>query len=90
LRQYLETLILPVLIVSIFENLYARVILKKSTLDAYYFMALEQEAHQNDEDVDYLKNRKWFSYYKFILRKNKVKITYVNKTRTVYKNNRYT
>lgn len=89
LRQYVETLFIGMLFIGIVQNLYARFILRKNSLDAYYYTSHEQEAHQNDEDPDYLKNRKWFSYYKYLLPKNKVKITYINGKRTVYKDINY-
>ncbi len=71
IRQCIETLIFIMLIIGLIEYLYALLILKKSRTQAYYFISYEQEAHQNDENHNYLKTRKWFSYYRYILPKNK-------------------
>ena len=78
IRQYIETLIVGILIIGFIQYLYARIILKKSRTQAYYFMSHEQEAHQNDENPDYLKLRKWFSYYKYLNPKNKIRMDLVN------------
>ncbi|MDQ3075599.1 MAG: hypothetical protein M3Q34_00520 [bacterium] len=83
LRQYEETLIIGLLIISIWEYYYARLWLRKSKLDAYYYMAIEQEAHQNDQDINYLNNRKIFSYYKYIFTKNKKQIRQIAGKRIV-------
>ncbi len=71
LRQYMETLFFGMLIIGLFEYLYALVFLKKNRLELYYFMSHEQEAHQNDQNLDYLKTRPWFSYFKYMDPKNK-------------------
>jgi hypothetical protein len=84
LRQYIETLFVGVLIIGLLQYVYARYILKKSKIDSYYFMSHEQEAHQNDEDENYLKNRKPFSFYKYLLPKNKKIMKLVNGKRVIY------
>lgn len=86
LRQYLDTLIVGLVIIGGLQYFYARVIRKMSKLDSYYFMSHEQEAHQNDEDPTYLSCRPFLAYYKYILPKNKKRITLVNGKRTIYKN----
>lgn len=85
LRQYLETLFIGMFLIGILQNIYARFFLGKNSLDAYYYTSHEQEAHQNDEDVDYLKHRKWFSYYKYLLPRNRVMITQRDGKRIVNK-----
>jgi hypothetical protein len=84
LRQYIETAIVGLLIIGFLQYLYARLILRKSKLDAYYFMSHEQEAHQNDTDPDYLKNRHWFSYYKYLLPRHKKRIALVDGKRVIF------
>lgn len=83
LRQYVETLFIRILVIGYLQYLYARCILKKSKLQAYCYMSHEQEAHQNDRDQEYLKNRKWFTYYKYLNPKNKRKIDFVNEERII-------
>lgn len=77
IRQYVETLFVGFILIIIFEFLYAKIVLRKNTMQAYYFLAFEQEAHQNDQDKNYLQNRKWFSSFKYMLVKNKRKITQI-------------
>jgi len=84
IRQYLETLIIGMLIIGLIEYLYALLILRKSRLQAYYFMSYEQEAHQNDSNLNYLKTRKLFSYYKYLLPKNKKEMDLVNGKRVIF------
>jgi hypothetical protein len=84
LRQFVETLVIVVAVVGFIEYLYAIIVLKKTRIQAYYFMAHEQEAHQNDENLQYLKTRKWFSYYKYILPKNKKRMDLINGKRVIF------
>lgn len=78
IRQYIETLFFGMLIIGLFEYLYAIIFLKKNRLEAYYFMSHEQEAHQNDQNLSYLKTRRWFSYFKYMKIKNKKNFTLVD------------
>ncbi len=84
--QYFETFIFLFWIIYLFEYLYGKFILKKKNMDLYYYISLEQEAHQNDRNINYLKQRKWFSSYKYLFDKNKKKITCdsESKIRTVH------
>lgn len=84
LRQYIETLIVGLVFIGLGQYLYARYILKKSKLQSYYFMSHEQEAHQNDQDPIYLETRKWFSFYKYLLPKNKKRMELVDGKRIIY------
>ena len=84
LRQYVETLIVGLFIIGGLQYFYARVLRKISALDSYYFMSHEQEAHQNDEDPTYLSRRAFLAYYKYLLPRNKKRITLVDGKRTVY------
>lgn len=84
LKQYLETLIVGLLIIGAFQYLYALIILRKSRIQAYYYMSHEQEAHQNDQNLSYLKQRKLFSYYKYLLQKNKKPMDLIEGNRVIY------
>lgn len=50
---------LEYLIIRIFGN-------KDSQSDRYHEVSLEEEAHNNDNNLEYLKNRKPFSWMKYI------------------------
>lgn len=78
LYQYMETLIVGLVIIALCEYIYARIFLKMNALDAYYFMSHEQEAHQNDTNMEYLKHRKIFSLFYYIHPKRKKKFTLIN------------
>jgi hypothetical protein len=84
LRQYVETLLVGILIIGLFQYLYAYFILGKSRLQSYYFMSHEQEAHQNDEDKDYLKKRKFLAFYKYLLPKYRKRMDLINGKRIIY------
>lgn len=84
IRQYIETLIIGVWIISAFQYLYARIFLRKSGLHSYYYMSMEQEAHQNDTNHDYLKKRKWFTYYKYLNPKYRKRMDLVEGKRVIY------
>jgi hypothetical protein len=83
IRQYIETLIVGLIVISLLQYFYALLILRKSRTQAYYYMSHEQEAHQNDENLDYLKTRRWFSYYKYLLPKNKKQMDLVEGKRVI-------
>ena len=72
LRQQLEMLILFAEILYIVEFLYGRYILKLSKKEAYYFISLEQEAHINAPNQNYLKNRKLFALIPYLFNKRKI------------------
>lgn len=84
IRQYIETLVFGLLIIGAFQYLYALLVLRKSRLQAYYYMSHEQEAHQNDRNHDYLKTRKWFSYYRYLNPKNRKSMDLINGKRIIY------
>ena len=85
IRQYVETLIVGILVIGLFQYFYALIVLRKSRLQAYYFMSHEQEAHQNDQNLDYLKTRPWFSFYRYLLPRNKMKMDLVEGKRVIFK-----
>ncbi len=71
-RQQIETLIFGCWILHICEDIYSRLFLKIKSPDYYLYRAIEQEAYRNQHDMDYLKNRKWFSLFKYITDKRKI------------------
>lgn len=71
-RQQLETLFIGAFLLGLFEGLYARYVLRLKAPDYYLYRAAEQEAYRNQHNIDYLKNRKWFSLFKYIKDKKKM------------------
>lgn len=62
-KQQLEMLVIFFYIWYIIEFLIRKFISKK---DAYMNLAFEREAYNNDDDLNYLENRKHFSWIKYI------------------------
>ena len=83
IKQYLETLIIGLIIIGLIQYFYALIILRKSRIQSYYYMSHEQEAHQNDTNLNYLKERKLFAYYKYLLSKNKKKFDLIDGKRVI-------
>jgi len=57
---------------AMLEYLYARIILKYSHTEAYFYECVEQEAYLNQYDQHYLENRRFFSIWKYIKQKTKL------------------
>ena len=74
-RQQIETLIIGSWILHIIEDLYSRLFLKLKYPNYYLYRAVEQEAYRNQHNTNYLKNRKWFSLFKYVT--NKRHLTFV-------------
>lgn len=70
-RQTFELLFIGAVILDIFERLYARIFLGMSAQEAYMYSALEQEAYLNQNNSEYLKHRKLFSVFKYVIHKKK-------------------
>jgi hypothetical protein len=83
LIQYRESLFVGILLFGFLQYIYARVVLRKTKIQAYYYMSHEQEAHQNDTNPQYFKQRKLFSYYKYFLSKNKKQISLIDGKRVI-------
>lgn len=73
-RQQLETLFIGVIVVSLFERLYARFILKKTKGERYLYAAAEQEAYLNMDNPNYLNQRRWGSLFHYIRHKRDFKL----------------
>lgn len=65
LRQQLELLILPFYFWYLIEYL-IRLIQYKNVTAAYLNISFEREAYQNDEDLEFLQNRKLFNFLRFL------------------------
>ena len=66
IRQQLELLIIGALLLSLIEYLYARYVKKLNAQQAYYYTALEQEAHINAKNKNYLLQRMPYEMFKYI------------------------
>jgi hypothetical protein len=67
-QQYLETLVIGFLLVYAFDYLWAAIVKKKGfTRDSYLSIRFEQEAHENDDFINYLDSRKRFCWMKYPL-----------------------
>ena len=65
LRQQLELLILPFFILYVLEFVF-RLFEYKNFNTAYRNISFEREAYSNEKNLQYLTNRKLFSFAKFI------------------------
>ena len=64
-RQQIELLILPFYIWYILEYLTHR-LRGKSPNQAYRNISFEREAYENDENLEYLNNRKLWAFWKYL------------------------
>lgn len=68
-QQYLEMFIIGFLLIYFFDFLYLALIRKKGfSRDSYLAIRFEQEAHENDDFINYLDNRKRYAWRKYRLR----------------------
>lgn len=65
LRQQLELLILPFYIWYFIEY-FIRLIQYKNAHQAYLNISFEREAYCNEEDLEFLQNRKLFNFLRFL------------------------
>ena len=79
MRQQLELLVVFAWILYGIEYFYARWVKKFDKRQAYYYTALEQEAHRNAMKEGYLKTRKPYAVLKYIKDKKLLGRTSVNK-----------
>lgn len=70
--QQIETLFIGSWLVTFAEDFYSRVFLKLKEPEYYLYRAIEQEAYRNQNNMDYLKNRKVFSLFKYLGDKKKL------------------
>lgn len=72
IRQQIELLIVGAIFLFITEYLYGRYIKKLDSRQSYYFTAMEQEAHRNAMNENYLKSRKPYAIVKYIFNKKQL------------------
>lgn len=68
-RQQIELLFIGEILCRLIERLYLRLFLSKNSLDSYKLCCFEQEAYLNQDNDNYLKDRKLFSFIKYIRNK---------------------
>lgn len=68
LKQQLELLVIPFYLWYFLEWL-LRTILYLNSYRAYQNISFEREAYANEDDLDYTKNRKLYSFIRYIFRK---------------------
>jgi len=71
LKQQQNLLIIGSLLLHFIETFIAYFVLRLSWDEAYQWCSHEQEAYRNQNNPDYLKNRKPFSQFKYLFDKKK-------------------
>lgn len=71
IRQQLELLFIGTMLLHIVEILYSLVVLRLPWYQAYLWSSVEQEAFLNQNNLDYLKNRKPFTQLWYLKNKRK-------------------
>ncbi len=71
-RQQIETMFVGSILLHLLEDTYSRLFLKLKHPDYYLYRACEQEAYRNQDNLNYLKNRPWFSIFKYITNKRRL------------------
>ena len=71
LRQQLELLILPFFIWYSLEYLF-RLLKYNNKNHAYRNISFEREAYRNESNLDYLKNRRFFGFWKYLFQSKEV------------------
>lgn len=75
LVQHTDLLWLGFQLFYIGEYLFARLVLRKSKEEAYYWLSHEQEAYLNQHNREYLKTRRWGSQFKYLFVKKRFRVT---------------
>lgn len=75
LAQQKELLIVPFFILSFLEFLYACVVLRKTSFEAYVWTSSEQEAYRHMYDDTYLERRSLWSQFKYFKDKKEIRFT---------------
>ena len=66
LKQQIEMFFVGLIVLNILETLYAIIFLKKSFSEAYRWRASEQEAYRNQNNLNYLKDRKIWTTFNYL------------------------
>jgi hypothetical protein len=69
-RQEVELLLVGSFLLYFFEYLYGKLIKKLSATEAYFNLAMEQEAYLNQNNLNYLNERKPFAVFHYLFHKN--------------------
>ncbi|MEO5645933.1 MAG: hypothetical protein ABIO57_02590 [Candidatus Paceibacterota bacterium] len=73
IRQQLELLLVGAIMLYLYEFLYAKFVKKLDARQVYYYSAMEQEAHRNARNEQYLKTRKPLTVLKYIFNKKQLR-----------------
>lgn len=65
LRQQLELLVLPFYFLYLF-NYFINLVKYKNHYQAYFNISFEREAYRFEHDLNYLSDRKWYSWINFL------------------------
>lgn len=65
-RQQIETLFVGLIFLDLFETMYFILVRGKSLGEAYKMRASEQEAYRNQQNMNYLKERKPFALFVYL------------------------
>jgi mannose-6-phosphate isomerase-like protein (cupin superfamily) len=68
-RQTLETLFVAHIVISLAQSLYYRLIKRKKSAESYILNCFEQESFRHMYDLDYLKERSIFAWFKYLKEK---------------------
>ena len=71
IRQQIELLLIGAVLLYIIETLYSLLVLRLPWYEAYLWNSNEQESYRNQNNPDYLKNRKPFSQFHYLMNKRK-------------------
>ena len=71
IKQQLELLLVGALLLQIIEFLYSLLVRKLTWYEAYLWSSTEQEAYRNQNNLNYLKNRKLFAQLGYLFNKKK-------------------
>ena len=71
IRQQLELLLLGAVLLHMVEMIYSVLILRLSWYESYLWSSTEQEAYRNQNNIEYLKQRKPFTQLYYVLHKKK-------------------
>jgi hypothetical protein len=77
LAQQRETLLVGLFLVQLVEFFWARVILRKTAAEAYYWQSFEQEAYLNQHDLGYLARRRPFAFVRHMWGRRRFRVTEV-------------
>jgi hypothetical protein len=74
-RQQIETLFVGLLLLTLYEMIYTKYVLRLPPEERYLWRASEQEAYRNQHNFNYLAERKLFAVFLYL--KNKKHVSFV-------------